>query len=134
MWLMRSADPVDRTGMQRRRAEIRMLCADLVEVCWKESTGHKRKSTALLEDISPSGMCLQFEIPVPIGTQVDVHCPGDRLAGLVRYCVYREIGYFVGIELAPSSKWSRQQFEPQHLLDLEDLVLRSASRAGGTIQ
>lgn len=106
----------------------------MVEVCWKDPTGRKCKSTALLEDISPSGMCLQFEIPLAISTQVDVNCPGEKLAGTVRYCVYREIGYFVGIELAPSHRWSRQQFEPQHLLDLEELVLRSALRAGGTIQ
>jgi hypothetical protein len=111
-----------------------MLCADMVEVCWKEPAGYPRKSTALLEDISPSGMGLQFEIPVSVGTHVEVHCPGDKLAGIVRYCVYREIGYFVGIELEASNKWSRQQFEPQHLLDLEDLVLRSARRAGGSIQ
>ena len=115
--------------MQRARAEIRMLCADMVEVCWKEPSGRKHKSTALLEDISPSGMCLQFEIPVSIGTRVDIHCPGHRLAGLVRYCVYQEIGYFVGIELEKSSHWSRQEFEPQHLLDLEELVRRSARRA-----
>jgi hypothetical protein len=109
-----------------------MLCADMVEVCWKEPTGRKCKSTALLEDISPSGMCLQFEIPVGIGTHVHVHCPGEKLAGVVRYCVYREIGYFVGVELELSSRWSRQQFEPQHLLDLEELVFRSVRRAGGT--
>jgi hypothetical protein len=119
--------------MQRVRAEIRMLCADMVEVCWKEPAGRKCKSTALLEDISPSGMCLQFETPVSIGTHVHVHCPGDRLTGIVRYCVYREIGYFVGIELEPSNKWSRQQFEPQHLLDLQDLVFRSADRTGETV-
>jgi hypothetical protein len=116
----------DKIGMQRERAEIRMLCADMVEVCWKEPPGRKFKSTALLEDISPSGMCLQFEIPVPIGARVEIHCPGEKLSGTVRYCVYREIGYFVGIELVPSSKWSRKQFEPQHLLDLEELVLRRA--------
>jgi hypothetical protein len=110
-----------------------MLCADLVDVCWKDQAGGACKSTALLEDISPSGMCLQFEIPVPLGTPVDVHCPGENLSGIVRYCVYREIGYFVGIELAPSNKWSRQQFEPQHLLDLEELVLRSARKASETI-
>ena len=120
--------------MTRDRAEIRMLCADMVEVCWSEPPGHKRKSTALLEDISPSGMCLQFEIPLPIGTRVTVHCPHDRLAGMVRYCVYREIGYFVGVELEPPSKWSRQQFEPQHLLDLEELVLRSARKVTESIQ
>jgi hypothetical protein len=124
----------DKTDMQRSRAEIRMLCADMVQVCWREETDRECNATALLEDISPSGMCLQFEIPVPIGTQVGVQCSGDKLAGIVRYCVYREIGYFVGIELEPSSRWCRQHFEPQHLLDLEELVLRSASKAGGVIQ
>ncbi|HLY18124.1 MAG TPA: PilZ domain-containing protein [Bryobacteraceae bacterium] len=111
-----------------------MLCADMVEVCWKEPPGHKRKSTALLEDISRSGMCLQFEIPLAIGTHVQLHCPGEKLAGVVRYCVYREIGYFVGIELEPSSRWSRHQFEPKHLLDLEELVLRSARRTSPLVQ
>ena len=108
-----------------------MMCADLVEVTWVEPSGKLSKSTALLEDIAPSGMCLQFEIPLAVGTRVEVHCPAGRLTGTVRYCVYREIGYFVGIELEPTNKWSRQQFEPQHLLDLRELVLR---RAGGTIQ
>jgi len=132
--LMPTASPADIRAMRRPRAEIRMLCADMVQVCWKEPTGRKCKSTALLEDISSLGMCLQFEIPLSIGTHVDVHCPGNKLTGIVRYCVYREIGYFVGIELDSASRWSRQQFEPQHLLDLEDLVLRSAGRASGTIQ
>ncbi|HTQ53201.1 MAG TPA: hypothetical protein VMI94_02010 [Bryobacteraceae bacterium] len=101
---------------------------------WSEPPGHKRKSIALLEDISPSGMCLQFEIPLPLEAQVEVHCPGEKLAGVVRYCVYREIGYFVGIELAGSKRWSRQQYEPKHLLDLEELVMRSAHKPGPTIQ
>ncbi len=111
-----------------------MLCADMVEVCWKDTAGRDCTSTALLEDISRSGMCLQFEIPVALGIKVCVDCPGEKLDGVVRYCVYREIGYFVGIELAASSRWSREHFEPQHLLDLEELVMRSAGRASGAIQ
>lgn len=106
----------------------------MLEVSWKEASGRKRRSTALLEDISPSGMCLQFEAPLDVGTRVEVHSPGDRYAGIVRYCVYREIGYFVGIELEPSSRWSRQQFEPQHLLDLEELVSRNARATRETVQ
>ncbi len=106
----------------------------MVEVCWKEPSGRRYKSTALLEDISRSGMCLQFEIPVSIGTPVEIHCPGETLGGTVRYCVYREIGYFVGVELDQSTKWSRQQFEPRHLLDLEELVMRSAGKAGAQVQ
>lgn len=111
-----------------------MLCADMVQVCWKEPTGRKYKATALLEDISRSGMCLQFEVPVAVGTEVQIHCPGEKLAGLVRYCVYREIGYFVGVELGESSHWSRAEYEPQHLLDLEKLVQRSVKKADGYIQ
>jgi len=110
-----------------------MLCADMVEVCWKEPGGRKYRCTALLEDISPSGMSLQFEVPVPVGAQVQVHCPGEKLTGTVRYCTYREIGYFVGIELGPSSRWSRHRFEPQHLLELEELVCRAARHPRETI-
>jgi hypothetical protein len=40
----------------------------------------------------------------------------------VRYCVYREIGYFAGVEFEPQSKWSRKTYKPQHLLDLQQLV------------
>jgi hypothetical protein len=120
--------------MQRSRDEVRMLCADMVEVCWKDASGRKYKTAALLEDISRSGMCLQFETPISVGTLVHVHCPGEKLAGLVRYCVYREIGYFVGIELEKTTLWSRQHFEPKHLLDLEEMVLRRAGSPGGYIQ
>jgi hypothetical protein len=106
-----------------------MLCADMVQVCWRDKSGRLRKYTALLEDISQSGMCLQFEVPVPVGARVEVQCPGELLSGTARYCFYREIGYFVGVELEDSSKWSRRHFEPQHLLDLEQLVRRRAAKA-----
>jgi hypothetical protein len=106
----------------------------MVEVCWKEKSGRRCKFIALLEDISSSGMCLQFEVPVPVGTRVEIHCPGEKLRGAVRYCIYREIGYFVGVELGAASRWSRRQFEPQHLLDLADLVNRGAAKGLGRVQ
>jgi hypothetical protein len=120
--------------MQRSRDEVRMLCADMVQVCWKDPSGSKHKVAALLEDISRSGMCLQFESPVSVGIKVHVECPGEKMAGTVRYCVYREIGYFVGVELEKTTLWSRKQFEPQHLLDLQEMVLRHAGKTGGYIQ
>jgi hypothetical protein len=42
--------------------------------------------------------------------------------------VYREIGYFLGIEFEPGSRWSEQQFKPQHMLDPRRLVLRTVNR------
>src|ERR1700733_8147658 len=111
--------PIRRSeGMEdQRRLESRMLCADMLEVRWKDRTGKQFTATALLEDISSSGACLQTEAPVPVGTDIGWDSPNQFFSGYVRYCVYREIGYFVGVEFGESTKWSKQKFSPQHLLD-----------------
>jgi hypothetical protein len=108
--------------MEERRTEVRMLCADIVEVTWKAPAGRKGRATGILEDISPSGACLQLETAVPVGAQVEWRSSKCAFSGAVRYCVYREIGYFVGVEFAPASKWSKKVYRPQHLLDLKKLV------------
>ena len=99
-----------------------MLCADLVLVCWKDPQGKAHRISALLEDISVSGACLQTEVPLPNGVQVRWRTPKHEFTGSVRYCEYREIGYFVGVALNANSKWSRKTFRPQHLLDLKRLM------------
>ena len=99
-----------------------MLCADVVEVCWTDKDGQTQRANALLEDISPSGGCLQFEMAVPLGVILNWGSPKQQFSGKVRYCVYREIGYFVGVEFEPQSKWSKKTYKPQHLLDLQQLV------------
>jgi hypothetical protein len=108
--------------MKDRRTERRMMCADMVEVCWNERSGELSCATALLEDISSAGACLQLESPVPLGVEIQWTSPRQEFRGTVRYCVYREIGYFVGVEFKPSSRWSKNNFEPRHLLDPESLV------------
>ena len=99
-----------------------MLCADVVEACWTDKDGGTQRANALLEDISPSGACLQFEAAVPLGVTLRWGCPKQEFVGEVRYCVYREIGYFVGVEFEPQSKWSKKAYKPQHLLDLQRLM------------
>ena len=81
-----------------------MLCADILEISLEGSLGKNRRGTALLEDISSSGACLQQETAVPLGSEIGWEAPGQFFSGYVRYCVYREIGYFVGVELGKSSK------------------------------
>jgi len=112
--------------MQERRSEVRMLCADLVRVCWKDREGKRHRASALLEDICSSGVCLQTETPVPVGVEVHWHISKQEFRGQVRYCEYREIGYFVGVELDAASKWSQRAFRPRHLLDLKRLTPRSS--------
>jgi hypothetical protein len=118
----------DKMYMFDRRVEIRMLCADMVDVQWKDKAGRQRKGVANLEDISLSGACLQFDQPIPLQTGLRISYPKGELLGRVRYCVYREIGYFLGIEFEPGSRWSARHFKPQHLLDPRRLVIRSVNR------
>ena len=99
-----------------------MMCADMVEVYWNERSGKRNTATALLEDISTSGACLQLERPVSLGVEMRWVSPHQEFRGNVRYCVYREIGYFVGVEFQHSSRWSKKTFTPQHLLDPQTLV------------
>jgi hypothetical protein len=82
---------------------------------------------ALLEDISASGACLQVESGLPLGSEIVWASARQRFEGRVRYCVYREIGYFIGVEFEPQSKWSKKAYRPQHLLDLKKLVAKAKS-------
>ena len=115
--------------MQERRSEVRMLCADVVEACWTDEHGQTQRANALLEDISASGACLQFETAIPLGVILRWGCPNREFFGEVRYCVYREIGYFVGVQLEPQSKWSKRAYKPLHLLDLQEMVGTARKRS-----
>jgi len=114
--------------MKRSRAEVRMLCADIVEAWWNgPSLEGKHEPVALLEDISRSGLGLLLESQVSVGTQMHVQCQGGRMTGTVRYCQYREHCYFVGIELEQGTAWSCDRFKPKHLLDLQEFVIHAGS-------
>jgi hypothetical protein len=101
-----------------------MLCADLVDVEWQDENGRLKRTVANLEDISHSGACLQLDVAVPLYTMVRINHPRGELVGNVRYCVYREIGYFLGVQFESRSKWYRRNFRPLHLFDPRRLVGR----------
>jgi hypothetical protein len=115
--------------MDERRKEARMLCADMVDICWKDAKGRPQRATALLEDIAPHGACLQVDKALPLETEITIEHPKAQMRGAVRYCAYRDIGYFLGLQFSADSEWSKHKFTPQHLLDLEELVMRSATNA-----
>jgi hypothetical protein len=114
--------------MNEKRLEPRMLCADLVEVRWRDTSGELKSCYANLEDISPSGACLQMDLPVPNEAPVTIGLPEKELEGRARYCVFHEIGYFIGVQFDPGVMWHQQEFEPMHLLDPRELVERALQR------
>jgi hypothetical protein len=111
-----------------------MLCADLVDFHWKDAQGRKRRGVANLEDISLSGASLQVDRPVPLGTEIHISYPNGELSGVVKYSVFRDIGYFLGVQFADSSRWSQQNYKPQHLLDPRRLTARATQRVRETGQ
>jgi len=115
--------------MTETRAHARMLCSDLVEVFYRDETGHPRRAMANLEDISLSGICIQVDKPIPLDTVVHINHRKGAFHGNVRYCLFREIGYFLGVQLAPDCQWSPDTYRPQHLLDLRTLVEHDADAA-----
>jgi hypothetical protein len=102
------------------------MCADMVAVRWKDKSGWDHKATAVLDDISRSGACLQTEEPLPVRATVQISCNKGRFEGSVAYCFFREIGYYIGVKFAKGTKWSKQKYRPKYLLD-EKLVAAAPS-------
>lgn len=105
-----------------------MMCADLVDVRWKDRSGRSRRAVANLEDISLSGACLQMEVQIPLTTTVRISYPKGEFSGEVRYCQFKEIGYYVGVQFEDGCKWSKTSFKPLHLLDPRGLNKRAPVR------
>jgi hypothetical protein len=109
-----------------------MLCADLVDVRWRDKGGQSKRLIANLEDISLSGACLQVDNAIPMGSLVRITYPKGEFSGVVRYCHFREIGYFVGIQFEPGCKWSSKDFRPLHLLDPRKLSKKVPPKQAGS--
>lgn len=99
-----------------------MMCADLIDVFWTDESGRERRLVANLEDISHSGACLQLDTPIPERTLLRLLHPKLELSGRVRYCIFRDTGYFLGVQFEPGCQWFERRFRPKHLLDPRRLL------------
>lgn len=98
--------------MAEERSEQRLMCADLVDVRWKDKSGRSRRVVANLEDISESGVCLQVDVQIPVCAVVRITYPSGEYTGVVRYCQSKDFAHFVGVEFETGRRWSRAEFVP----------------------
>jgi hypothetical protein len=121
--------------VKERRAEPRLLCSDLIPVRIDVPGAAPADLRANLEDISPSGACLQFERSVPAGARLCLSLGRYKFHGRVMHCTHNEkIGYFVGVRFDAGKVWSRKIYEPRHLLDPARVMARTRtakSRSNG---
>jgi hypothetical protein len=102
-------------------------CSELVSVVWINRNGGSESITGNLEEIGERSALLLTESPVPAGSRVHIVCRTHVLRGLTTTCEFDTLlGYFIAIELAPASRWSRQWFSPRHLLPVREQVRLSA--------
>ncbi|HKD05337.1 MAG TPA: hypothetical protein VKB79_05485 [Bryobacteraceae bacterium] len=111
--------------MNEQRLENRFLCADLAKVNWYVESGVCGAAEAVLEDISRVGACVQVENAIPLAATVSLAIGQSTFTGKVRYCVYRDYGYFVGIRFEDASSWSAAAVEPQHLTDIGTIAQKA---------
>lgn len=110
--------------MTQARAEPRLLCSDLIKVRLEGAAAGPVDVIANLEEISPSGACVQFEQPVEAGARLCLMLGRYKFRGRVQYATHNQIGYFAGIRFDAGRKWSRKLYAPKHLLDPARLVVR----------
>jgi hypothetical protein len=107
------------------------MCAELVKILIKGNGGPQEETVGNLEDISPSGACIQVEAAMQKGANVEIVCSTCRLKGKVRYCRFVQIGYDVGVQFDKRGSWDRRCFEPEHLLAVQiGAVAETRSRIG----
>ncbi len=108
--------PAPPESEKEQRRQPRYLCSALVTLHWQ--VGRERhKSTVVLENISAFGVCLDAEFGLPDGTRVRLACGRQGFRGVVRYCLVRVSGFFIGVELDADCRWSKSKYLPEHLLD-----------------
>ena len=73
---------------------------------------------------------MQLDEQIAHGTEVLVSYPRGEFSAEVRYCVFREIGYFIGLAFRPGSKWSKDDYRPMHLLDPRTLMRNRRAQRG----
>ncbi|HYM11382.1 MAG TPA: PilZ domain-containing protein [Bryobacterales bacterium] len=99
-----------------RRKNPRDMCSDFVQIAWQDDRQARISYVGLLEDVSPTGLCVNLELPAPVGRTVHLHTKGFEGDAEVRYCELGDYGYLVGLEFAEGQCWEREAWKPKHLV------------------
>jgi hypothetical protein len=119
-----------------------------VEVSWEERNGTSYDGPALMEDRSESGACIRTNIPVRVGSEVNVKWHREEFSGIARYCRSDTGAYVSGIQRYTKQPRPIQsdtlrdgttgnihlpsiveiQNEPKHLIEVHGIGLESETK------
>lgn len=101
-----------------KRRVARKMCSDLAEVSFQDQTGRRICDIGVIEDVGSYGISISMNLPVPVDSDVEVQIKDFRTRARVRYCNLTDYSFQVGLEFAAGYEWSREKWEPDHLLVL----------------
>ena len=111
--------------MAKQQSSERHWCSELVSVVHVNRNGASESRSANLEEIGERSALVLTESPLPAGSRVHVACRTHVLRGNVKRSEYDPLlGYYVEIDLAPASRWSRRWFSPRHLIVVREPQVR----------
>ena len=102
---------------KERRAQNRSLCSNLAEISFADQEGKEVRQQALVEDVSPNGVCLSSSLPLTEGWRVTLHADGFTSEGKVRYCHLGDYSFLIGLQFDPETGPGRFGWRPDHLLE-----------------
>lgn len=105
-----------------QRSHRRLLCSDLVSVCWIGARGFPREEIAVLEDYSRIGAGLFLTVRIDPGVSINLRTEWETFGATVVHCSWRENGYLLGVAFN-QPRTDTEIYVPEHLLDLADLEL-----------
>ena len=105
--------------MTEKRSEPRYMCSELVNILIRHEDQTVQEAIANLEDISPSGACVQLDEAVRLGADIEIVCSTCRFKGKVRNCRFAGSLYDVGVAFDHPGAWDASRYEPAHLLLVE---------------
>ena len=105
--------------MAEKRGEPRYMCSELVNILIRHEDQTVQEAIANLEDISPSGACVQLDEAVRLDADIEIVCSACRFKGKVRHCRFAGSLYAVGVAFDDPAAWDASRYEPAHLLLVE---------------
>jgi hypothetical protein len=103
--------------VHERRRQPRLLCAEIVQVSWALGGRSPCTQIANLDDVSSGGACIVTDDPVPVGAPMVITCHADKFLSKVRHCTQHGLGWLVGVEFEPDSRWQTAMSRLGSLVD-----------------
>jgi uncharacterized protein YabN with tetrapyrrole methylase and pyrophosphatase domain len=92
-------------------------CSQLVTLSRESDVFYGGAVSGNLEEIGETTALVLAEEPIQTGIKVKISSESGHLQGVVDSCTYDQVlGYFVRMQLAQESRWSKDVFAPEHLL------------------